>query len=123
MTKLTKSYIVPAVLAVGFFIAIYYLFDPEKHPFPQCIFFQLTGWECIGCGSQRMFHALLHGDFALAWHYNAAILITTPILAIMAVAGGFRRQLPRFYNVMYSQWVIWSIVSGLTAWWILRNIF
>lgn len=123
MTKSIKRFIVPAVLAVGIFIAIYYLFDPENHPFPQCVFYKLTGWECAGCGSQRMFHALLHGDIASAWHFNAAILIATPILTAMAVAGAFRRQMPRFYNVMYSKWVIWSVVGGLMAWWILRNIF
>ena len=113
---------VPAVLAVGIFIAIYYFFDPENHTFPQCVFYKLTGWKCAGCGSQRMFHALLHGDIAMAWHYNAAILIATPILVTMAIAGALRHQKPRFYNVMYSQWVIWSIVGGLMAWWILRNL-
>ncbi len=123
MTKSIKRYVVPVVIAVGIFIAIYYIFDPESHPFPQCIFHRLTGWECAGCGSQRMFHALLHGNIYQAWQYNAAILIATPILIALLIASLFRHRWSRFYDVMYSRWVIWSVVGGLIAWWILRNIF
>ena len=43
----------------------YFAVDPATFPFmPQCVFHRLTGLQCVGCGSQRMLHALLHGDIA-----------------------------------------------------------
>ena len=117
-----KRYIVPVVIAIGILITIYYYFNPENHFFPQCIFYRVTGWECAGCGSQRMLHSLLHGDLAMAWHYNAALLIVSPILLAMVFANLFRNKYPRFYNFIYSPWIVWSVVGGMIAWWILRNI-
>ncbi|MDE7397749.1 MAG: DUF2752 domain-containing protein, partial [Muribaculum sp.] len=38
---------------------IYAVFDPTLPWFPKCLFRQLTGLECPGCGSQRAIHALL----------------------------------------------------------------
>ena len=124
MTKSMRIIVPIAIaIAIGIFITIYYTFDPESNLFPQCIFYQLTGWECAGCGSQRMLHALLHGDVVAAWHYNPAILIVSPILLVMLIASFFRNKKPRFYNAVYSPWVVWSVLGGLLAWWILRNIF
>ena len=124
MTKI-KHIIVPIAItiAIGIIVTIYYLFDPSTNLFPQCLFYQLTGWECIGCGSQRMVHALLHGDFVAAWHYNPAIIVVSPILLVMLIASYLRNIKPRFYNVVYSPWVVWTVIGGLLAWGVLRNIF
>lgn len=121
--KSTIRIIVPVAIAIGAFIAIYYIFDPANNLFPKCLFYQLTGWECAGCGSQRMVHALLHGDFVAAWHYNPAILILSPVFVLMLIASFYRNRLPRFYNIVYSPWVVWSVLGSILAWWIGRNIF
>lgn len=116
------KYIMPIILVIGIIITIYYLFDPNSHLFPQCIFYRLTGWQCAGCGSQRMLHALLHGDFASAWHYNAMILILSPIFVTMIIAGLFRNKLSKLYNIVNSKYAISCILITIVAWWILRNI-
>lgn len=123
MSPSIKRYIVPAIIGVGAFIAIYYFFNPEEHIFPQCLFYRLTGWQCAGCGSQRMIHALLHGDIVAAWHYNAMILLASPILISMLVANLFKHKIPRFHKFIYSPWVVWTLVGSIMVWWILRNIF
>ncbi|MDE5840938.1 MAG: DUF2752 domain-containing protein, partial [Muribaculaceae bacterium] len=52
--------------------AVYYFFDPvEAGWMPRCIWKVTTGTDCPGCGSQRMAHALMHGDIAGAWRANA----------------------------------------------------
>ena len=52
-------------LAVAVALAVmYFLYDPaEESWMPQCLLHRMTGYECAGCGSQRMLHALLHLDF------------------------------------------------------------
>lgn len=104
-------------------VALYYAFDPEQHPFPKCLFKQVTGWDCAGCGSQRMLHALLHGDIVKAWHYNAGVMVGMPIIGIMLVASVFRDKVPRLYSIVNSRPMIIIVCVGIFSWWILRNIF
>ncbi len=53
---------------VAMFCWYYYTHDPLGGKAPRCLFKLITGYECPGCGSQRAFHSLLHGDIAAAWH-------------------------------------------------------
>ena len=46
-----------------------------------CLFRQVTGFKCPGCGVTRMLSALLHGDWRGAWESNAAVLTLSPVLA------------------------------------------
>lgn len=123
MRKSTQRYLLLGIIAVVVVVALYYAFDPERHPFPRCLFKQLTGWDCAGCGSQRMLHALLHGDIALAWHYNAGIIVGMPILLTMLIASLWRDKMPRLYSIINSRPAIILVTSAILAWGILRNIF
>lgn len=50
---------------------IFFLFDPNTTVgFLQCPLKKLTGYSCPLCGTQRALHALLHGEWGLALHYN-----------------------------------------------------
>lgn len=51
------------------------IFNPEEYNFfPQCIFFQITGFKCAGCGMTRAIHYLLNGDIKKAISYNIMII-------------------------------------------------
>ena len=39
-------------------------------PFTPCVFYNLTGLPCPGCGMTRGFVAMGHGQLAAAWGYN-----------------------------------------------------
>lgn len=115
----------PAAIAAGVLVigALYFFFDPADYLWaPKCVFHSVTGWDCPGCGSQRMIHALLHADFAAAWKANAFFLIASPVLALMAVAACFRTRLPRLYRFVNSLPVIISICSAIVIWTIARNL-
>ena len=87
-----------ALVAVAVLCAagIYYFYDPSLNGFfPRCPFLSITGWRCPGCGSQRAIHAILHGDLATAWHFNAMMVVSLPILAVYTFAEFTRTHFPR----------------------------
>lgn len=118
-----KILITLSVAAICVVVALYFAFDPGKSLWaPKCIFHVTTGWECPGCGSQRMLHALLHGDFAAAWEANPFILCLSPVLILMLLAAAMRERWPRLYIAVNSLPVIILISVGIIAWTLLRNL-
>lgn len=101
----------------------YYFFDPADSIYaPKCMFHLVTGWDCPGCGSQRMLHALLNGDFRGAWESNAFLLCALPLLVIMAFAAIFRLRFPKLYAIVNSLPSIIIIALSILLWTLLRNI-
>ena len=59
--------------------ATLYRFAPQEYSFyPRCPFFALTHHYCPGCGATRAAAELLHGHFAAALHFNAAVTLLLP---------------------------------------------
>ena len=99
---------------------VLYTFPPVTTAFyPQCVFKQMTGLDCPGCGTTRALHALLHGRVEDAWRLN-------PMLFALMIVGGFampsvlRGETPRF---LYARWFGWGSFVVVTGWWILRNVW
>lgn len=105
-----------AIAAAGAWVV--YTFAPaDNRWFPQCVFHQLTGLDCPGCGSTRALHALLHGDVAAAWRFNP-ILFVFAAVALCAAPSLARGEEPRFYK---TPWFGWTSVVVVTGYWIVRN--
>lgn len=110
------------VLLIGGAV-FYYLFDPMESRFmPQCLFHRLTGLQCMGCGSQRMIHALLHGDIAGAFAANAFGLVLLPVIGLMIWTETQRTKRPRLYQKVFSPVAIAILIALLLAWLVVRNI-
>lgn len=110
-----------ALLSIG---AVYYALDPSTtSAFPRCTFLQLTGYKCPGCGSQRAIHALLHGDVAAAFKYNAILFIFVPWIVLCLYTEVQRKRNPRLYARMHAPVLLWALLIILLLWWLLRNIF
>lgn len=84
------------------------------------MFRTLTGHNCPGCGSQRMLHALLHGDFAAAWGYNAFLLIMLPVIVVMIYLEFRAERFPRLYSAFHSLAAVIILLSAILIWWIIR---
>ena len=96
-----------AVLAA---LALLYFFPPAQYGFyPQCMFFNLTGLSCPGCGSLRSVHHLLHGEVATAFRFNPLLFMLVPALIL------FRRHLHK------PAW-LWSLVGVVLAFTVARNL-
>lgn len=104
-------------------VVLYALFDPSQYGiFPKCYFYQLTGLQCPGCGFQRMFHAILHGDIFAAWHYNAYLLCALPFIVFLVWVEIMRVKRPVLYAKVYSMSTAWIIIGITLVWFVLRNI-
>lgn len=122
MTRRSILRLIWIVVAITI-VVLYVLFDPSQYGvFPKCYFYHLTGLQCPGCGLQRMFHALLHGDILAAWHYNAYLLCSLPFIGFMIWVEIMRTKRPTLYARVYSMPTAWIIIVMTLAWFVLRNI-
>ena len=116
--------IVLVLVALLVFGVIYFAIDPSTSGlFPRCTFLSLTGYKCPGCGTQRAIHALLHGDVAGAFKYNALVLVAIPWIALCLYAESRRLRNPRLYARLNAPLLIWLFLAMVLLWWLLRNIF
>ena len=113
-----------ACIAIAAAATTYYLFDPAEAAWmPHCLWKTLTGTDCPGCGSQRMMHALMHGDLARAWHANAFALCMIPFIIFLLWLEMTRERHPELYARLHKTSTIWTLAGVITAWWICRNLF
>jgi hypothetical protein len=66
-----------------------------------CLFKQITGAGCPGCGLTRCFVSIAHGNIHQAWGFNPAGFLLFPLVAA---------QIP------YHALQIWRIRNGLGPW-------
>ncbi len=119
--------VIIAMMTMMVVVYIYSHFDPVEYGmyFPGCMMKRLTSLSCPSCGNQRVLHAMLHGDFAGALHYNLflpfgiAYVICMLVGHILAVTRTLRHPVYRFF---------WGTKGGYTflavaiLWMIIRNI-
>lgn len=121
------------IITVMLLAVVYFLFDPTQSAWmPKCLFHTVTGWDCPGCGSQRMGHALLHLDFAQAWRANALLLCVLPYLVFWIfieltprsnpASPHYSPRLGAIRRALNSTTAITLITITLITWTIIRNI-
>ena len=111
------------VVLVVILAVIYYFVDPmEVRWMPKCLWKVATGTDCPGCGSQRMAHALMHGDLRGAWRANAYALCMLPLIGFMVWLDFFRGRHPRLYRRVYAPVAVWMLGASVFVWWVARNL-
>lgn len=73
-------FLIYAVLIISFDIGI------------PCVFYEITGLYCPGCGITRLCLSLFEGDVYQAFRYNPIIFIDLPILFILFVLNIFLKN-------------------------------
>jgi hypothetical protein len=122
LTARLRAAAVTAVLLVA--APVYFLFNPSVSFFPECPFHLLTGLDCPGCGSQRAFHALLHGHIAAAAGFNLLAVLAFPLLAYSAAAFIANHFFGRSWSqeLFYRPWFSRTVLVAVLAFWLLRNL-
>ena len=113
--------IIISFIAAGAILLLYFFSNPNKSFFPQCIFYNLTGFYCPGCGVQRSFHSLLHGNFIAAIDYNILFVFLLPFILYFLfyfIINGKRSKALFIYNKKFSYFMLVVFLS----FWVLRNI-
>lgn len=115
---LKKISLAGILAVVGGLMAVLFLYDPVRVPiYPQCVFHRVTGLDCPGCGSLRALHALLHGEFSAALHFNAFLILSLPLVLALGVrllqAGPAPRFRPVWLWIYFTAFVLFGIVRNL----------
>ena len=109
--------------AVAGCVVLFY-WDPAEGGFlPPCVFHQLTGLHCPGCGVSRGLHRLLHGDVLGALRYNLFMVVWIPLVAYAVLAEPVRQLIGRQppTTVLRPMW-FWIFVVSVVLFAVLRNI-
>jgi hypothetical protein len=98
-------------------------FDPNQagNPFVACVFHQLTGLYCPGCGGTRAMHALVHFDLERALSMNALPFVAAPLLLLLTarLQGWLPATSERWTRFVANPWFWAVLVGGFT---VLRNL-
>ena len=103
-SKLLRLITVMAILISGFFVVRN--FKPQENVwFPKCVFYQITGLHCPGCGATRSLHALANGNFYLAVRNNPLLILGGPVIAA-AIIVQHKREREKGYTSARLAWVL-----------------
>lgn len=100
---------------------VFFAFDPTKVSlFPPCLFHEITGLDCPGCGAQRALHELLHGHLVPAIRFNAMFVASLPFAAWLAPRWSTRmwKGEPIVFNTTW----LWIYCSAWALFAVLRNL-
>ena len=112
-----------AFIAAAALVYLYFTGEGEGAGIP-CMFHQITGFYCSGCGASRALRSILHFDFYQALRYNAIFTLCLPLFAIYF--GGLSISYIRFgkdrVSEKISMKIIYIFVATALVYGILRNI-
>ncbi|MGE5415715.1 MAG: DUF2752 domain-containing protein [Acidobacteriota bacterium] len=118
--------LVAAIIAAGglFLVGLVFFVDPQINKFyPPCMFHELTGFLCPGCGCGQAVSQLMHGHLLYALGYNPFVIILLPFI-LYRLAGillyhmtGKKLPMP-----LLGPKVIVGLLIVIVAFWVLRNI-
>ena len=108
------------ILGIGLLYLIFVLCTGIRIP---CLFYELSGLKCPGCGVTRMMVSLSRMDFVAAFQYNPFLFVTGPFLLAYLAASEVKYVLHGNRNMGKWQLFLWIELILLLLYGILRNIF
>ncbi len=117
---MSTSKILLAVLTIVI-TAFYFFWNPsEITSLPLCPFKNLTSYNCPGCGGQRAFHQILHGNFVDAYQSNLLIYLLFPFFIVKVLDKIFDTTFSKIF--LLNNRGIWIFLGFLICFTILRNL-
>ena len=109
------------IIEEGAILLLYFFVEPKNGILPKCLFHELTGLYCPGCGVQRSFHALLNGHILTALDYNLLFILFLPLIIYFILAFALGKKLPST-SFIYKSAFSFTVVIVVVSFWVLRNI-
>lgn len=120
-----RALIVALLLLCGM-VALWLLREngPGSSLLPPCLFHQLTGLHCPGCGMTRATHAALHGDLAGAFRHNVLGMILLPLamLGIVLELLAWTKTSRAGWRLVPPRGLAWLLGLAVISFWLLRNL-
>lgn len=119
-----RATIAASVVVAAVVVVVYATVSPEQSRwFPRCMFLELTGLQCPGCGSQRALHALLNGDVPAAMAFNPFLVVSIPyLLAVALTTFSSAAVAVKARRYVQHRLAVTLYIVLLAAWWIGRNL-
>lgn len=106
-------------------IGILFIFVYENLPFKiPCVFEEITGFYCPGCGVTRMVFALLHGDIRQAIAYNSFVMVLMPFIIVFALNRYYcwLKNKKDYWMKRIPDWIWYLLIIFAILFGILRNM-
>ena len=117
LLKASTKYII--IFSVLLAYLIWILLTDIKLP---CMIYQLTGYQCPGCGITRMFLSLLEFDFKSAFNHNPFLFIVIPLNLFCILYLEINYILKGKYRFGIIKYFLYLEVVGFILFGILRNV-
>lgn len=102
----------------GILVAYYFFFGHSSVFYLPCIFNSFTGYQCPGCGGQRAFHELLHGNFSQAFQLNPLIFVVLFVVLLKILSWKY----PIIKTSLNNKWIFGSLLFLILLFTIFRNL-
>ena len=110
------------LIVILFFLFIIYFFLNEVLNFSiPCLFHELTGLYCPGCGITRLFFSLLKFDFYQAFRYNPLIFLLIILCLIYWIIKILLKKL-KWIDITIPNYIYYCLLVVVILFGILRNI-
>ena len=118
MIKYSKMKLILILIS---FLIIYFILSELLDVGIPCLFYEITGYYCPGCGITRLLFSLLKLDFYQAFRYNPLIFI---LIIITVIYWLVKFILKKFMNISIEipNYVYYILLIILIIFGILRNI-
>ena len=118
MIKYSKMKLILILIS---FLIIYFILSELLDVGIPCLFYEITGYYCPGCGITRLLFSLLKLDFYQAFRYNPLIFI---LIIITGIYWLVKFILKKFMNISIAipNYVYYILLVIVIIFGILRNI-
>ena len=109
------------ILILISFLIVYFILSELLDVGIPCLFYEITGYYCPGCGITRLLFSLLKLDFYQAFRYNPLIFI---LIIITGIYWLVKFILKKFMNISIEipNYVYYILLVIVIIFGILRNI-
>lgn len=92
-------------------------------PDMPCIFLQIAGIYCPGCGGTRAINALIKGQLLLSFWYHPLVLYTVFIFGGFMLTNTLQRlHVPGVKGWKFHPWYLYGALVVLGVNWVLKNV-
>ena len=104
---------------------IYYFLNKYFNIGIPCLFYQITGLKCPGCGITRLMFSLIKLDFKQAFFYNHLVFILLPFIGFYIIYQEYLYITKREDKIIKKipRYTYYILIIILIIYAILRNIF